>query len=142
MSINLGFAYFDLPSGRRVGIIDVPGHERFIKNMLAGAQGINMILLVIDANEVMPQTREHASILNLLGIEDFIVVLTKADTVEDELLDLMEEDIRDQFGNPHRNILHRPRGFYFRTRHDGLVNNIDRLAERVKPMNITAEPAP
>ena len=102
LSINLGFAYFDLPSGRRVGIIDVPGHERFIKNMLAGAQGINMILLVIDANEgVMPQTKEHANILNLLGIEDYIVVLTKADTVDDELLDLMEEDIRDQFkGTP------------------------------------------
>lgn len=142
MSINLGFAYFDLPSGRRVGIIDVPGHERFIKNMLAGAQGINMILLVIDANEgVMPQTREHASILNLLGIEDFIVVLTKADTVEDELLDLMEEDIRDQFrGTPIETAsIVRVDSISGRGMTE-LVNNIDRLAERVKPMNITAEP--
>lgn len=142
MSINLGFAYFDLPSGRRVGIIDVPGHERFIKNMLAGAQGINLILLVIDANEgVMPQTREHVSILNLLGIEDFIVVLSKADTVEDELLDLMEEDIRDQFqGTPIETAtIVRVDSISGRGLPE-LVNNIDRLAERVKPMNITAEP--
>lgn len=105
MSINLGFAYFDLPSGRRVGIIDVPGHEKFIKNMLAGAQGINMIMLVIDANEgIMPQTVEHANILNLLGIEDYIVVLTKSDLVEEEMLDLVEEDIRLKFkGTPIEN---------------------------------------
>lgn len=102
MSINLGFAYFDLPSGRRVGVIDVPGHEKFIKNMLAGAQGINMIMLVIDANEgIMPQTVEHASILNLLGIEDYIIVLTKCDLVEEEMLDIVEEDIRSRFvGTP------------------------------------------
>lgn len=142
MSINLGFAYFDLPSGRRVGIIDVPGHERFIKNMLAGAQGINLILLVIDANEgVMPQTREHVNILNLLGIENFIVVLTKADTVEEELLDLMEEDIRDQFkGTPIETAsIVRVDSISGRGLPE-LVNNIDRLADRVKPMNITAEP--
>lgn len=142
MSINLGFAYFDLPSGRRVGIIDVPGHERFIKNMLAGAQGINLILLVIDANEgVMPQTREHLNILNLLGIEDFIVVLTKADTVEDDMLDLMEEDIRDQFkGTPIETAsIVRVDSISGRGLPE-LINNIDRMAERVKPMNITAEP--
>ena len=142
MSINLGFAYFDLPSGRRVGIIDVPGHERFIKNMLAGAQGINLILLVIDANEgVMPQTREHVSILNLLGIEDFIVVLTKADTVDDDMLDLMEEDIRDQFkGTPIETAsIVRVDSISGRGLPE-LINNIDRMAERVRPMNITAEP--
>lgn len=142
MSINLGFAYFDLPSGRRVGIIDVPGHERFIKNMLAGAQGINMILLVIDANEgVMPQTKEHVNILNLLGVEDFIVVLTKADTVDNELLDLMEGDIRDQFkGTPiEQASIVRVDSISGRGLSE-LVNNIDRLADRVKPMNLTAEP--
>ena len=142
LSINLGFAYFDLPSGRRVGIIDVPGHERFIKNMLAGAQGINMILLVIDANEgVMPQTKEHANILNLLGIEDYIVVLTKADTVDDELLDLLEEDIRDQFkGTPiEQASIVRVDSVSGRGLKE-LVNNIDRLADRVKAMNLTAEP--
>lgn len=142
MSINLGFAYFDLPSGRRVGIIDVPGHERFIKNMLAGAQGINLILLVIDANEgVMPQTREHANILNLLGIEEYIVVLTKADLVDHEMLELMEEDIRDQFrGTPIETAgIVRVDSISGRGLPE-LVNNIDRLADRVKPMNLTAEP--
>lgn len=142
MSINLGFAYFDLPSGRRVGIIDVPGHERFIKNMLAGAQGINMILLVIDANEgVMPQTREHVNILNLLGVEDYIVVLSKADLVDNELLDLLEEDIRDQFkGTPiETSAIVRVDSVSGRGLSE-LVNNIDRLADRVKPMNMTAEP--
>lgn len=142
MSINLGFAYFDLPSGRRVGIIDVPGHERFIKNMLAGAQGINLILLVIDANEgIMPQTREHANILNLLGIEDYIVVLTKADLVDDEMLELMEEDIRDQFrATPVENAsIVRVDSLSGRGLPE-LINNIDRLAERVRPMNLTAEP--
>ncbi|UUM11653.1 selenocysteine-specific translation elongation factor [Clostridiaceae bacterium HFYG-1003] len=142
MSINLGFAYFDLPSGRRVGIIDVPGHERFIKNMLAGAQGINMILLVIDANEgVMPQTREHVNILNLLGIEDYIVVLSKADLVEDEMLDLMEDDIREQFeGTPIETAsIVRVDSLSGRGLPE-LVNNIDRLADRIRPMNLTAEP--
>lgn len=142
LSINLGFAYFDLPSGRRVGIIDVPGHERFIKNMLAGAQGINMIILVIDANEgVMPQTREHANILNLLGVEDFIVVLSKADTVDDELLELLEEDIREQFtGTPiERAPIVRVDSVSGRGLPE-LINNIDSMADRVKSMNITAEP--
>lgn len=142
LSINLGFAYFDLPSGRRVGIIDVPGHERFIKNMLAGAQGINLILLVIDANEgVMPQTREHANILNLLGVEDFIVVLSKADTVDNELLELLEEDIREQFeGTPIETApIVRVDSISGRGLPE-LINNIDSLAERVKSMNITAEP--
>jgi selenocysteine-specific elongation factor len=68
LTINLGFAYLDLPNGQRVGIVDVPGHEKFIKNMVAGLPGINMVLLVIDANEgVMPQTIEHLDILTLLG---------------------------------------------------------------------------
>ncbi|MDD6919613.1 MAG: selenocysteine-specific translation elongation factor [Eubacteriales bacterium] len=102
MSINLGFAYFDLPSGKRMGIVDVPGHEKFIKNMLAGVQGINMIMLVVDANEgIMPQTVEHASILNLLGINNYIIVITKCDTVDDEMIELVEEDIKDHFvGTP------------------------------------------
>ncbi|HBM80067.1 MAG TPA: selenocysteine-specific translation elongation factor, partial [Clostridiaceae bacterium] len=77
ISINLGFTYFDLPSGKRAGIIDVPGHEKFIKNMLAGASGIDMVLLVIAADEgIMPQTREHLNILSLLDIKNGIVVVT------------------------------------------------------------------
>lgn len=97
LTINLGFAYLDLPNGQRVGIVDVPGHEKFIKNMVAGLPGINMVLLVIDANEgVMPQTIEHLDILTLLGVKEFLIVLTKIDTVDEELRELVREDIREQ----------------------------------------------
>lgn len=100
MSINLGFAYLDLPNKQRVGIVDVPGHEKFIKNMVAGLPGINLVLLVIDAAEgIMPQTKEHIDILTLLGIQDFLVVLTKVDTVDPELKELVVEDIRDQLAD-------------------------------------------
>ena len=76
ITIDLGFTYFDLPCGDRVGIIDVPGHERFINNMVAGVVGMDLVLLVIAADEgIMPQTREHVDILNLLGIEKSIIVL-------------------------------------------------------------------
>ena len=100
MSINLGFAYLDLPNNKRVGIVDVPGHEKFIKNMVAGLPGINLVLLVIDAAEgIMPQTKEHIDILTLLGIRDFLLVLTKVDTVDPELKELVIEDIRDQLAD-------------------------------------------
>ncbi|MGK0607428.1 GTP-binding protein, partial [Enterococcus gilvus] len=75
MSINLGFAYLDMPNNKRVGIVDVPGHEKFIKNMVSGLPGINLVLLVIDAAEgIMPQTKEHIDILTLLGIREFLLV--------------------------------------------------------------------
>ena len=94
MTIDLGFAWLKLPSGREVGIVDVPGHERFIKNMLAGVDGIDLALLVVAANEgVMPQTREHLAILDLLGIQRGIVVITKKDIVDDEWLSLVKMDI-------------------------------------------------
>ena len=95
MTIDLGFAHLDLPSGRRVGIVDVPGHERLIKNMLAGAGGIDLVLLVIAADEgVMPQTREHLDILHFLNLRQGLVVLNKIDLVEDPgWLLLVEEDI-------------------------------------------------
>src|SRR5713226_8374812 len=84
MTIDLGFAHFDLPSGRRVGIVDVPGHERMIKNMLAGATGIDLVLLVIAADEgIMPQTREHLDILRYLPVRAVIAALNKLDLVED-----------------------------------------------------------
>ena len=94
ISINLGFAYFDLPSGKRCGVVDVPGHEKFIKNMLVGAVGINLVLLLVDAREgIMPQTKEHADILSLLGVENFIIVMTKIDLADEDYRTLVREDI-------------------------------------------------
>ncbi|HEX9245845.1 MAG TPA: selenocysteine-specific translation elongation factor [bacterium] len=96
MTLDLGFAHFDLPSGRRVGLVDVPGHERLIRNMLAGATGIDLVLLVVAADEgVMPQTREHLDILRFLQLRRGIVVLNKIDLVTDQdWLALVTDDIR------------------------------------------------
>jgi selenocysteine-specific elongation factor len=95
ISIDLGFAPLTLPSGRSVAIVDVPGHERFVKNMLAGATGIDLVLLVVAADEgVMPQTREHLAIVDLLGIESGIAVLTKADMASPERLDRTANEVR------------------------------------------------
>ena len=94
ITIELGFAYFDLPSGRRAGIVDVPGHEKFIKNMLAGISGIDLVLFIVAADEgIMPQTVEHLDILNILGVEQGIIVITKKDIVDSEMLELVEEEI-------------------------------------------------
>lgn len=96
ITIELGFAGFDLPGGQHLGIVDVPGHEKFVKNMVAGATGIDIVALIIAADEgVMPQTREHMEICSLLGIRYGLVVLTKIDLVDDEWLELVTEDIRD-----------------------------------------------
>lgn len=98
ISINLGFTYFDLPNGERVGIIDVPGHERFIKNMMSGAVGIDIVLMAIAADDgVMPQTIEHAEILTYMGIEDAIIVITKADLLDEEMEELIEMEIKEVF---------------------------------------------
>src|SRR5574342_93065 len=95
ISIDLGFAPLVTPAGVHVGIVDVPGHERFVKNMLAGVGGIDLVLLVIAADEgVMPQTREHLAICQLLRIRSGLVVLTKADLAEPEWLELVREDVR------------------------------------------------
>jgi selenocysteine-specific elongation factor len=95
ISINLGFTGFQLPNGRTLGIVDVPGHEKFIKNMLAGATGIDAAMIIIAANEgIMPQTREHIDILSYLGIQKFLIVLTKIDLVEEDFKELVIEDIR------------------------------------------------
>ncbi len=96
ITIDLGFTYFDLPDGNKAGIIDVPGHEKFIKNMLAGVIGMDLVLLVISADEgMMPQTVEHLNILNLLGVKKGIVVLTKYDLIDPEWLELVKEDIKE-----------------------------------------------
>lgn len=94
ITIELGFAYLDLTPDIRLGVIDVPGHERFVKNMVAGAAGIDFVLLVIAADEgIMPQTREHLEICSLLGIRAGLVALTKTDMVEDEWLELVREEV-------------------------------------------------
>ncbi len=96
MTIDLGFAWLTLPSGRSVSLVDVPGHERFIHNMLAGVGGIDACLFVVAADEgVMPQTREHLDIVTLLGIDRGVVALAKTDLVDEEWLDLVEHEVRE-----------------------------------------------
>jgi selenocysteine-specific elongation factor len=97
LTIDLGFAWLTLPSGNEIGLIDVPGHERFIKNMLAGAGGISICLFVVAANEGWkPQSAEHLAILHLLGITSGVVALTKSDTVDEEALELVTLEVLDQ----------------------------------------------
>ena len=94
ITIELGFASMDLPGGQHIGIVDVPGHEKFVKNMVAGATGIDLVAMVIAADEgVMPQTREHMEICTLLGVQHGLVVLTKSDLVDEEWLELVKDDI-------------------------------------------------
>ncbi len=96
MTIVPGFVPLDLKSGRRLGLIDVPGHEKFVKNMLAGVAGIDMVMLVVAANEgVMPQTVEHLNILHLLGIDKGVVVITKLDTVDEEMIKIVKTQVEE-----------------------------------------------
>jgi selenocysteine-specific elongation factor len=96
ISIDLGYAPLELPDGRRLSLVDVPGHERFVRTMIAGATGIDLFLLVIDAQEgARPQTHEHLAVLRLLGVEHGVVALTKADTVDEETLELAAEEARE-----------------------------------------------
>ena len=108
MTIDLGFTWMDLPVVHaknnseilRAGIIDVPGHEKFVSHMVAGVAGMDMVLLVIAADEgVMPQTKEHMDILELLGVRHCIVVMTKCDLVDSEWLDFAEASVRDELEN-------------------------------------------
>jgi small GTP-binding protein len=96
ITIDLGFAHLTYEDGTEVGVIDVPGHERFVRNMLAGVGGIDLVMLVIAADEgVMPQTREHLSICQLLRVKEGLVALTKADLVDEDWLELVSEDTRE-----------------------------------------------
>ena len=96
ISIDLGYAPLELPDGRRLSLVDVPGHERFVRTMIAGATGIDLFLLVIDAQEgARPQTLEHLAVLRLLGVEHGVVALTKADAVDEETLELAAEEARE-----------------------------------------------
>ncbi|MCX5840725.1 MAG: GTP-binding protein, partial [Deltaproteobacteria bacterium] len=95
ITIELGFASLALPGGRTIGVVDVPGHERFIKNMVSGAAGIDLVMMVIAADEgIMPQTREHFHICSLLGIRKGLVALTKVDLVDEDWQELITDDIR------------------------------------------------
>jgi selenocysteine-specific elongation factor len=96
ISIDLGYAPLDLPDGRRLSLVDVPGHERFVRNMVAGATGIDLFLLVVDAAEgARPQTHEHLAVIRLLGIEHGVVAVTKVDAVDSETRELAEEEARE-----------------------------------------------
>ncbi|MFH2092432.1 MAG: selenocysteine-specific translation elongation factor [Pseudomonadota bacterium] len=96
ITIELGFAFLDLPNGQHIGIVDMPGHEKFVKNMVAGSSGIDVVVMVIAADEgVMPQTREHMEICNLMGIRHGMIALTKTDMVDEDLLELAMDDIND-----------------------------------------------
>ncbi len=141
ISIELGFAPFRLPGGRLAGVIDVPGHERFIHNMLAGIGGIDLVLLVVDVSEgVMPQTREHVEIMELLKIARGIVVLAKVDLAEDEeWLDLVEEEVREALAGTfladapyHRVSSLTGQGL------DGLLAEIDRMTKELPERDVKA----
>ena len=96
MTLDLGFAWLLLPNGEEVGVVDVPGHERLVKNMLAGVGGVDLAMLIVAADEgVIPQTREHLAILDLLRVERGLVVLTKKDLVDDDWLELVGADVRE-----------------------------------------------
>ena len=98
MTINLGFTYLTLESGRRVGLVDVPGHEKFIKNMVAGVSGIDFMMLVVAADDgVMPQTREHLNVIKLLGIKQGVVIVTKTDLVSRERVEEVKKEVREEF---------------------------------------------
>src|SRR5215468_3235932 len=94
ISIDLGFAHLDLPDGSRAGIVDVPGHERFIRNMLAGAHGMDLVLFTVAADDgIIPQTEEHLDILHLLGVRRAIFVVTKIDLVDASRVASVREDV-------------------------------------------------
>lgn len=142
ISIDLGFTYFDLPSGRRAGIIDVPGHEKFIKNMLAGVIGMDIVILVVAADEgVMPQTKEHLDILNMLDIKKGIVALTKIDLVEEDWIELVKEDIRENLrGTFLETSPIIPVSSTSKTGIEQLVNTIDKLTEEIPERDKNATP--
>lgn len=142
ISIELGFTYFDLPSGKRAGIIDVPGHEKFIKNMLAGVIGIDIVILVVAADEgMMPQTKEHLAILELLGIQKGFIVLTKTDLVDKEWEELVIEDLKENIeGTFLENSLVTPVSSTKKTGLDKVMDNIDKLTKEVEKRNIKDMP--
>lgn len=140
ITIELGYAKLLLPSGIKVGIVDVPGHEKFVSKMVAGATGIDVVALIIAADEgIKPQTREHLFICDLLGIKKGIIVLTKKDLVDDELLELQKEEIREFVKNT--SLEHAPILAVSSTTGEGLkdfINTLDDIAKEIveKPIDM------
>jgi selenocysteine-specific elongation factor len=142
MTIDLGFAWMKLPGGQEVGIVDVPGHERFVKNMLAGVGGIDLALLIVAADEgIMPQTREHLAILDLLDITKGIVVITKKDLVDEELLSLVRLEVDELIKSTA--LAEAPVVAVSAVTGEGLpdlVSNIDRLLVSAEPRKDIGRP--
>lgn len=138
ITIELGFAYLDLPNGQKAGIIDVPGHEKFIKNMLAGVGGMDMVLLVIAADEgVMPQTKEHLDILSMLDIKNGIVVITKSDMVEDDWMEFVIDDVKDELKDTFlQDSLVIPVSSHTGSGIDKLKQEIVNIVENAQPKNV------
>lgn len=140
ITIDLGFAFFDLPSGKKAGIVDVPGHEKFIKNMLAGVSGIDLVLFVISAEEgVMPQTQEHLDILSILNVQKGVVVLTKSDLVDEEWLMMMEEDIKETMkGTFLENAPIVPVSSLTKAGFDELIDTVDTMGDEIELKSISS----
>jgi selenocysteine-specific elongation factor len=142
MTIDLGFAWLKLPSGENVSVVDVPGHEAFIKNMLAGVGGIDAAILVIAADEgVMPQTREHLAILDLLQVKGGVVALTKQDAVDTEWIEMVSADVRKELADTilaNAKII--PVSSRTRAGLNDLVRELDRLLQNVAPKNDLGKP--
>jgi len=137
ITIDLGFAYLDYPDGLTIGIVDVPGHERLVKNMLAGAGGIDLVLLVIAADEgIMPQSREHLHICNLLKIKSGLIAITKTDLVEEEWLELLEDDIKKFVKGTFLE------GTAIVPVSSKTMHNIDFLKEKIRDVALHVEPKP
>ncbi len=138
ISINLGFTFFDLPSGKRAGIVDVPGHEKFVKNMLAGVSGIDVVLMVIAADEgIMPQTKEHLEILQLLNVNKGIIVITKTDMVDPEWLDMVKEDLREELKDTFlENADIYPVSSKTKEGIDELIKAIDNMTEHIETKDV------
>ncbi len=142
MTIDLGFAWLRLPSGQEVSIVDVPGHERFIHNMLAGVGGIDIALLVVAADEgIMPQTREHLSIIDLLGIPSGMVAITKIDLVDEEWLELVKAEVEETLtGTVLQGAPMVPVSALTRAGLDDLVEVLERLLEHERARPNTGSP--
>jgi len=143
MTIDLGFAWLTLPSGREVSVVDVPGHEDFIKNMLAGIGGIDVALFIVAADEsVMPQTREHLAILDLLQVRHSVVALTKSDLIQDpEWLELVQEEVRDELrGTTLENANIIPVSALRGVGLDDLRRELDRILDSAEPKRDIGRP--